>query len=98
MVPPTAHPAAHPLYGARFDGGGAHTAHARHARFPGRTDRACWLPAQNHLQRLARYGEWMTVRELLARAPAPPRDPEALAFEAGCEGYCEREVDDYLAS
>jgi hypothetical protein len=47
---------------------------------------------------LARYGEWMTVRELLARAPAPPRDPVALAFEAGCEGYCEREVDDCPAS
>jgi hypothetical protein len=27
-----------------------------------------------------------------------PRDAELLAFEAGCEDYCEREVDDYLAS
>jgi hypothetical protein len=27
-----------------------------------------------------------------------PRDAELLAFEGGCEEYCEREVDDYLAS
>jgi hypothetical protein len=27
-----------------------------------------------------------------------PRDAELLAFEAGCEDYCERGVDDYLAS
>jgi hypothetical protein len=26
------------------------------------------------------------------------RDAELLAFEASCEDYCEREVDDYLAS
>jgi hypothetical protein len=27
-----------------------------------------------------------------------PRDVALLAFEAGCENSCEREVDDYLAS
>jgi hypothetical protein len=27
-----------------------------------------------------------------------PRAAELFAFEAGCEDYCEREVDDYLAS
>jgi hypothetical protein len=30
--------------------------------------------------------------------PGAPSDAELLAFEAGCEDYCEREVDDYLAS
>jgi hypothetical protein len=27
-----------------------------------------------------------------------PGDAEVLAFEVGCEEYCEREIDDYLAS
>jgi hypothetical protein len=27
-----------------------------------------------------------------------PRYAELLAFEAGCEDYCEREVDEYLVS
>jgi hypothetical protein len=27
-----------------------------------------------------------------------PKDAELLAFGPGCEDYCEREVDDYLAS
>jgi hypothetical protein len=40
----------------------------------------------------------MTVRELLAQLQHFPREAELLAFEAGCEDYCEREVDDYLAS
>ena len=40
----------------------------------------------------------MTVREFLAGIQHLPRDAEVLAFEAGCEEYCEREVDDYLAS
>jgi hypothetical protein len=40
----------------------------------------------------------MTVRELLAELQRLPRDLEVLAFEAGCEDYCECEVDDYLAS
>jgi hypothetical protein len=30
--------------------------------------------------------------------PDAPRDAELLAFEAGCEDYREREIDDYLAS
>jgi hypothetical protein len=51
-------------------------------------------PTQDHLQRLERYGEWMTVRELLTELQHLPRDLEVLAFEAGCEDYCEREVDE----
>jgi len=34
----------------------------------------------------------MTVREMLAQLRYLPRDAEVLAFEAGCEEYCEREV------
>jgi hypothetical protein len=40
----------------------------------------------------------MTVREMLAELQRLLRDAELLAFEAGCEDYCERELDDYLAS
>jgi hypothetical protein len=36
----------------------------------------------------------MTVRELLAELQHLPRDLEVLAFEAGCDDYCEREVDE----
>ena len=36
----------------------------------------------------------MTVRDLLAELQILPRDLEVLAFEAGCEDYCEREVDE----
>ena len=36
----------------------------------------------------------MTVRDLLTALHALPRDAELLAFEAGCEDYCEREVDE----
>jgi hypothetical protein len=36
----------------------------------------------------------MTVRELLAELQHPPRDLEVLAFKAGCEEYCEREIDE----
>ena len=36
----------------------------------------------------------MTVRELLAELQHLPRHLEVLAFEAGCEDYCEREVDE----
>src|SRR5215207_4387073 len=32
----------------------------------------------------------MTVRELLAELQHLPRDLKVLAFEAGCEDYCER--------
>jgi hypothetical protein len=35
---------------------------------------------------------------LLTALRALPRDAELLAFDAGREDYCEREVDDYLAS
>jgi hypothetical protein len=43
---------------------------------------------------LARYAECMTVRDLLAQLQHLPRDLEVLAFEAACEDYCEREVDE----
>ena len=36
----------------------------------------------------------MTVRELLAKLQHLPRNLEVLAFEAGCEDYREREVDE----
>jgi hypothetical protein len=36
----------------------------------------------------------MTVLELLTALQRLPRDSELLAFEAGCEDYCEREVDE----
>jgi hypothetical protein len=36
----------------------------------------------------------MTVRELLESLQHLPRDVQVLAFEAGCDDYCEREVDE----
>jgi hypothetical protein len=36
----------------------------------------------------------MTVRELLVELQQLPRDAELLAFEPGCQDYCEREVDE----
>jgi hypothetical protein len=36
----------------------------------------------------------MTVREMLVELQRLPRDTELLAFEAGCEDSCEREVDE----
>jgi len=36
----------------------------------------------------------MTVSDLLETLQRLPRDAELLAFEAGCEDYCEREVDE----
>jgi hypothetical protein len=36
----------------------------------------------------------MTVREMLATLQQLPKDAEVLAFEPGCEEYCEREVDE----
>jgi hypothetical protein len=36
----------------------------------------------------------MTVREFLTELQHLPRDAEVLAFEAGCEDYCEREIDE----
>jgi hypothetical protein len=44
---------------------------------------------------LSRYAGRMTVRDLLTALQALPRDAEQLlAFEAGCEDYREREVDE----
>jgi hypothetical protein len=40
------------------------------------------------------YARCMTVRDMLTALQALPRDAELLAFEAGCEDYCEREVDE----
>jgi hypothetical protein len=51
-------------------------------------------PVEDHLERLERYARWMTVREMLTTLQTLPRDAELLAFEAGCEDYCEREVDE----
>jgi hypothetical protein len=73
---------------------GAHTAHAHHARFHGRTDRASCRSAKDHRQWLAATLGRMTVRELLAELQCLPARPGGLAFEAGCEEYCEREVDE----
>ena len=36
----------------------------------------------------------MTVRDMLTAPQTLPRDAELLAFEAGCEDYGEREVDE----
>jgi hypothetical protein len=36
----------------------------------------------------------MTVRDMLTALQTLPRDAELLAFQAGCEDYCEREVDE----
>jgi hypothetical protein len=43
---------------------------------------------------LGRYAKRMTVRDMLTALQTLPRDAELLAFEAGCEDYCEREVDE----
>jgi hypothetical protein len=40
----------------------------------------------------------MSTRDMLTALQTLPRDAEVLAFEAGSEGYCERQVNDYLAS
>ena len=58
------------------------------------TDPAGRCPAQDHLKRSGRYAEYMTIRDLLTELQHLPRDLEVLAFEAGCEDYCEREVDE----
>jgi hypothetical protein len=36
----------------------------------------------------------MTVREMVRQLQQLPGDAEVLAFEPGCQEYCEREVDD----
>ena len=46
------------------------------------------------LRALGRYAGRMTVRDMLTAFQVLPRDAELLAFEAGCEDYCEREVDE----
>jgi hypothetical protein len=51
-------------------------------------------PNGHRLARYRRYAECMRVRDLLAELQRLPRDLEVLAFEAGCEDYCEREVDE----
>jgi hypothetical protein len=53
-----------------------------------------WRP---HAVRCGRYAERMTVRDMLTALQTLPRDAEVLAFEAGCENYCERDVYDYPA-
>ena len=40
------------------------------------------------------YAEHMTVRDMLTALQALPRNAELLAFEAGCQDYCEREIDE----
>jgi hypothetical protein len=52
-----------------------------------------WLAAIS-LTAIGGYSECMTVRELLVGLQYLPRDLEVLAFEAGCDDYCEREVDE----
>jgi hypothetical protein len=47
-----------------------------------------------HVMRSHRYAQCMTVRELLESLQHLPRDVQVLAFEAGCDDYCEREVDE----
>jgi hypothetical protein len=47
---------------------------------------------------LSPYSQRMTVRDMLTALQTLPRYAELLAFEAGCEDYCEREVDEYLVS
>jgi hypothetical protein len=37
----------------------------------------------------------MPVRDLLPALQTLPRDAKLLAFEAGCQDYCEREVDEW---
>jgi hypothetical protein len=49
---------------------------------------------QSHRWRSLRYAECMTVRDMLTALQTLPRDAELFAFEAGCEDYCEREVDE----
>jgi hypothetical protein len=52
------------------------------------------LSGTEHARRRGRYCRWMTVWDLLTALQRLPRDVEVLAMEAGCEEYCEREVDE----
>jgi hypothetical protein len=47
-----------------------------------------------HLPHYHRYSGYMTARDLLATLQRLPKDVEVLAFEAGCEECCEREIDE----
>jgi hypothetical protein len=47
-----------------------------------------------HAKCSRRYLERMTVRDMLTALQMLPRDAELLAFEAGGEDNCEREVDE----
>jgi hypothetical protein len=49
---------------------------------------------ESHVECSPRYAKRMTVRDMLTALQTLPRDAELLAFEAGCEDYCEREVDE----
>ena len=72
----------------------AHTAHAHPARSPvGPLQPAAAQPKTTYSAGHATLSR-MTVRELLAEPQHLPRDLEVLVFEAGCEDYCEREVDE----
>jgi hypothetical protein len=79
--------------GARLAPPTAHPAHAPCA-VPSRTDRASRQQFKTTYSGLRATLSRMTVRELLAELQHLPRDLEILAFEAGCEDYCEREVDE----
>jgi hypothetical protein len=78
---------------ARLTVGGTHSAHAPCA-VPGRSDRAAGAPLKTTYRGWRATLSRMTVRELLAQLQHLPRDLEVLAFEAGCEEYCERELDE----
>jgi hypothetical protein len=64
-------------------------AHPTENRMPRQAER--WVA---HAVRWYRYAGRMTVRDMLTALQTLPRDAELLAFEAGCEDYCEREVDE----
>ena len=49
---------------------------------------------QDHTRRLGATLSGMTARDLLAERQHLPHDLEILACEAGCQDFCEREVDE----
>jgi hypothetical protein len=49
---------------------------------------------QDTPQGAVRYARWVTVRDMIAALQRLPRDAEVLAMEAGCDQYCEIELDD----
>ena len=52
------------------------------------------IPCRDHQARRSSPVSGMTVEELRTRLRHLPRGAEVLAFEPGCEEYCERELDD----